>query len=105
MQLYPLTCRREIEFRKAAKCSHDYLKVVEIFGYHGHKSDCELVKFLTEIAVNLEKIVTDPAHPAERHYCYPKHRRKPDIEVVARAEQSSYDYATTLKKKFLRLGN
>ncbi|KAM5558942.1 F-box protein [Rosa sericea] len=105
LELYPLTCRREIEFRKAAKCSHDYLKVVEIFGYHGRKSDCELVKFLTEIAVNLEKIVTDPAHPAERHYCYPKHRRKPDIEVVARAEQSSYDYATIVKKKFLRLGN
>lgn len=105
MQLYPLTNRREIEFKQAAKCSHDYLRVVEIFGYHGRTSNCELVKFLTEIAVNLEKMVTDPAHPAERHYCFPKHRRKPDIEEVARIEQSRYDYITTVRKNFLRLRN
>lgn len=105
LELYPLTNRREIEFKQAAKCSHDYLRVVEIFGYHGRTSDCELVKFLTEIAVNLEKMVTDPAHPAERHYCFPKHRRKPDIEEVARIEQSRYDYTTTVRKNFLQLRN
>ncbi|XP_050381913.1 FBD-associated F-box protein At4g10400-like [Argentina anserina] len=105
LELYPLIYQRVTELKKAAKFTHDCLRVVEIFGYQGLKCDCELVKFLEEIAVNLEEIVTDAAHPAERHYCFPKHRRKPAIEEVVRIDESIYDSGKMLKKAVLRLRN
>lgn len=60
---------------------------------------------MTEIAINLEEIVTDSAHPAERHYCFPKHRQKPDIESVAALEKAAYEFGNMRKKRFIELQN
>ena len=46
--------------KRAARCSHDCLKVVEIIGYRGLSRQTELVKYLTKIASNLEKIIFNP---------------------------------------------
>ncbi|XP_062002862.1 F-box protein At4g22280-like [Rosa rugosa] len=46
--------------KRAAKCSHDCLKVVEIVGFYGTSRHIELVTYLTKTAINLEKIVFDP---------------------------------------------
>ncbi|CAL2272511.1 unnamed protein product [Prunus armeniaca] len=88
LELYPLCERRETRFKKASKCSHEYLRVVEIGGYDGRASDFEIVKYLIENAVQLEKIVIDPADPIEPHYCFPKHRIKKTIEEVEREENA-----------------
>ncbi|VVA32351.1 PREDICTED: F-box/LRR-repeat [Prunus dulcis] len=53
---YTKSMRRKIKYKKA-KCSHNYLKIVELVGYDGHTSDFELVKYLAKTAVKLEKIV------------------------------------------------
>lgn len=53
---YTKSLRRKIKYKKA-KCSHNYLKIVELVGYDGHTSDFELVKYLAKTAVKLEKIV------------------------------------------------
>lgn len=46
---------REKQIKQAPKCSHQYLRVVEVAGYRGHTSDFELVMYLIENAVELEK--------------------------------------------------
>ncbi|PRQ47947.1 putative FBD domain-containing protein [Rosa chinensis] len=46
--------------KRAAKCSHACLKVVEIVGYSGQSRQTELVMYLTKSARNLEKIVFNP---------------------------------------------
>ncbi|KAL6222571.1 hypothetical protein ACLB2K_005963 [Fragaria x ananassa] len=43
--------------KRAARCSHSRLKVVELVGYCGFSFEIELVKYLTETACNLEKII------------------------------------------------
>ncbi|KAM5576516.1 hypothetical protein ABKV19_007399 [Rosa sericea] len=43
--------------KKAAKCSHYNLKVVEIIRFAGTKRQIELVKYVTKTAIKLEKIV------------------------------------------------
>ncbi|CAL8169850.1 unnamed protein product [Prunus armeniaca] len=53
---YTKSMRRKIKYKKA-KCSHNYLKIVELVGYDGHTSDFELVKYLAKTAVKLGKIV------------------------------------------------
>lgn len=47
-------------FIRAAKCRHDYLELVEILGYSGHKRNVEFVMYVTDSTVSLEKIVIDP---------------------------------------------
>lgn len=54
---YARSRRREIKYKKAPKCSHNHLKVLELVGYVGHTSELELVKFFAKTAVKLEKIV------------------------------------------------
>lgn len=48
------------EARSSVKCSHKYLKVVEIAGYYGGTSDFELAMYFIENAVALDKVVIDP---------------------------------------------
>ncbi|KAL6227340.1 hypothetical protein ACLB2K_001299 [Fragaria x ananassa] len=43
--------------KRAARCSHSRVKVVELVGYCGFSFEIELVKYLTETACNLEKII------------------------------------------------
>lgn len=50
--------RRDIS--KSLKCSHQYLKVVELSGYCGRSSDLELATYFLEDAIALEQIVIDP---------------------------------------------
>ncbi|CAN6586494.1 unnamed protein product [Malus baccata var. baccata] len=88
LELYPLCERREMRFKKPSKCSHRYLKVVEIVGYDGRASDFEIVKFLIQNAVELGKIVIDPTDPIEPHYCFPMHRIKKTVEEVVREEKA-----------------
>ncbi|CAK9183665.1 unnamed protein product [Ilex paraguariensis] len=49
--------------RKVARCSHQNLEEVEVFGYYGRKSELELVIYLLENAVALKKIIIDPHNP------------------------------------------
>ncbi|PRQ27170.1 putative FBD domain-containing protein [Rosa chinensis] len=51
---------REMQIKQAPKCSHEYLRVVEVAEYHGRTSDFELVMYLIENAVELEKLVIRP---------------------------------------------
>ncbi|XP_058223298.1 uncharacterized protein LOC131333015 [Rhododendron vialii] len=48
------------EARSSVKCSHKYLKVVEMAGYYGGTSDFELAMYFIEIVVALDKVVIDP---------------------------------------------
>lgn len=50
--------RRDIS--KSLKCSHQYLKVVELSGYCGRSSDLELATYFLEDVVALEQIIIDP---------------------------------------------
>ncbi|KAL3523991.1 hypothetical protein ACH5RR_016825 [Cinchona calisaya] len=54
--------KRRRKIRRAAKCPHQYLKLVEIVGYYGRTSDDELAMYFIENAVALQKIVIDPRH-------------------------------------------
>ncbi|KAL3521223.1 hypothetical protein ACH5RR_019372 [Cinchona calisaya] len=54
----PSKKRRKI--RPAAKCPHQYHKLVEIFGYYGRTSDDELAMYFIENAIALQKVVIDP---------------------------------------------
>ncbi|KAM5576514.1 F-box/LRR-repeat protein [Rosa sericea] len=79
--------------KRAAKCSHDCLKVVEIVGYTGISRDIELVTYLTKTATNLEKIVFDPV--AHRR---PRFDRLQDHSTV-KNEELSRAQARQLKEK------
>ncbi|KAL1535535.1 putative FBD-associated F-box protein [Salvia divinorum] len=54
----PPNIRRET--RRAPKCAHEHLKLVEIGGYYGRTSDAEIAIYFIENAVALQKIVIDP---------------------------------------------
>lgn len=70
---------------RAAKCPHNYVKVLEILGYHPRPCVDQHVKFLIENLVGLEKIIVDPV---VRHWCWDirlvRHGEKPDKEAEAR---------------------
>ncbi|XP_004292956.1 PREDICTED: F-box/LRR-repeat protein At3g58900-like [Fragaria vesca subsp. vesca] len=57
----------DLEIKQAPKHSRQYLRVVEVAGYHGRISDFELVRYLIENAVELEKLVI---HPVRGWYSY-----------------------------------
>ncbi|KAG8380809.1 hypothetical protein BUALT_Bualt06G0055100 [Buddleja alternifolia] len=52
--------KRRRKIRGSSKCAHEFLKLVEIFGYYGRTSEAELVMYFIENAVALEKIIIDP---------------------------------------------
>ncbi|CAA0836605.1 Unknown protein [Striga hermonthica] len=52
--------KRRRRIRKAAKCAHKFLKLVEIVGYYGRTSEAELVFYFIENALSLQKITIDP---------------------------------------------
>lgn len=54
--------KRRRKIRRAAKCPHQHLKLVEIVGYYGRTSDDEIAMYFIENAVALQKIVIDPRH-------------------------------------------
>lgn len=60
LQHFDVSNRREGIIKQAAKYSHYYLRVVEVEEYFGRTSDFELVSYLVENAVGLEKIVMLP---------------------------------------------
>ncbi|KAF3455186.1 hypothetical protein FNV43_RR05634 [Rhamnella rubrinervis] len=48
------------KFIKPAKCLHDNLKELEVFGYGGRPNEDELIVYFVENAVSLEKIIVNP---------------------------------------------
>ncbi|XP_011076712.1 F-box/FBD/LRR-repeat protein At5g53840 isoform X2 [Sesamum indicum] len=52
--------KRRRKVRQAAKCAHEFLKLVEIVGDYGRTSDIELAMYFIENAIALQKIVIDP---------------------------------------------
>ncbi|KAM5576512.1 hypothetical protein ABKV19_007395 [Rosa sericea] len=72
--------------KRAAKCSHVCLKVVEIVGFYGYNRQIELVKYLTKTAGNLEKIIFDPV---SCWYRRPNRRRELRDKYVVEKEELS----------------
>ncbi|KAM1945937.1 hypothetical protein ACFX13_000862 [Malus domestica] len=70
----------EVELERAAKWPRNYVKVLEILGYHPRPCVDQHVKFLIENLVGLEKII--------QHWCWDirlvRHGGKPDKEAEAR---------------------
>ncbi|KAI5328695.1 hypothetical protein L3X38_028092 [Prunus dulcis] len=56
------------KIKKAAKCPHHYIKVVEVFGYCGRTNAVEHVMFLMENVVALEKLVIVPYWSWDCHH-------------------------------------
>ncbi|KAF3960498.1 hypothetical protein CMV_014801 [Castanea mollissima] len=48
------------KMRRGIKCRHEYLKVLEIYGYAGRVCEFEFVMYFIRNAVALEKILIDP---------------------------------------------
>ncbi|KAM5565065.1 putative FBD-associated F-box protein [Rosa sericea] len=80
---------REMQIKQAPKCSHEYLRVVEVAEYHGRTSDFELVMYLIENAVELEKLVI---HPVGTWYSYDRrmqYDRNAEREEKAERKQAT----------------
>lgn len=56
------------KIKKAAKCPHHYIKVVEVLGYCDRTNAVEHVMFLMENVVALEKLVIDPYWSWDCHH-------------------------------------
>ncbi|CAL9029666.1 unnamed protein product, partial [Prunus brigantina] len=56
------------KIKKAAKCPHHYIKVVEVLGYCDRTNAVEHVMFLMENVVALEKLVIDPYWSWDLHH-------------------------------------
>ncbi|BBH03239.1 Protein with RNI-like/FBD-like domains [Prunus dulcis] len=59
---------QRLALKKAAKCPHHYIKVVEVFGYCGRTNAVEHVMFLMENVVALEKLVIVPYWSWDCHH-------------------------------------
>lgn len=72
-----------LSVEKAVKCSHQFLKVVEIVGFEGCTSDFQLFEYLTESAVKLEKIVINPVrfHSLQRNHEVKREEKARDTRV------------------------
>lgn len=88
---YSVSNRKKRHFtnKRAAKCSHHYLKKVELVGYDCSTREDELVKYLIKTAINLEQIVIDPA----RRWLY----RLPKRQDAARREEQARVHFRQLK--------
>ncbi|XP_042030843.1 uncharacterized protein LOC121777602 [Salvia splendens] len=56
------------EMRRAPKCAHENLKLVEIGGYYGRTSDAEVAIYFVENTVALQKIVIDPRNQVQNRF-------------------------------------
>lgn len=52
--------RKQREFQKPSSAPLQHLKVVEIHGYYGRTSEDELIEYILENAMALERIIVDP---------------------------------------------
>ncbi|XP_027152894.1 F-box/LRR-repeat protein At3g58900-like isoform X4 [Coffea eugenioides] len=66
--------RRDRKLKKAASFPLQHLKVVELLGYYGRRSELELVEYFLENAIVLEKLIIDPRDP--RNVTWPKTRKE-----------------------------
>ncbi|EYU38949.1 hypothetical protein MIMGU_mgv1a024102mg [Erythranthe guttata] len=55
--------RSNEEVKNSIKCPHEHLKVVKFCGYYGRSSDAELVGYILDNCMALEKLVIDPRYP------------------------------------------
>ncbi|XP_027090132.1 F-box/LRR-repeat protein At3g58900 isoform X4 [Coffea arabica] len=66
--------RGDRKLKKAASFPLQHLKVVELLGYYGRRSELELVEYFLENAIVLEKLIIDPRDP--RNVTFPKTRKE-----------------------------
>ncbi|XP_027170532.1 F-box/FBD/LRR-repeat protein At3g51530-like [Coffea eugenioides] len=74
--------RGDRKLKKAASFPLQHLKVVELLGYYGHRSELELVEYFLENTIVLEKLIIDPRGP--RNLKSPKMRKEKKQEKLAR---------------------
>ncbi|XP_071925428.1 putative F-box/FBD/LRR-repeat protein At5g22670 isoform X2 [Coffea arabica] len=74
--------RGDRKLKKAASFPLQHLKVVELLGYYGRRSELELVEYFLENAIVLEKLIIDPRGP--RNLKSPKTRKEKKQEKLAR---------------------
>ncbi|XP_071923899.1 F-box/LRR-repeat protein At3g58900-like isoform X3 [Coffea arabica] len=66
--------RGDRKLKKAASFPLQHLKVVELLGYYGRRSELELVEYFLENAIVLEKLIIDPRDPC--NVTWPKTRKE-----------------------------
>ncbi|KAL8048613.1 hypothetical protein ABFX02_07G077700 [Erythranthe guttata] len=76
------------EVKNSIKFPHEHLKVFQFCGYYGRSSDVELVGYILDNCMALEKLVIDPRYP---RYPFFFCGTPSDTELVE--EQTSRDYA------------
>ena len=74
--------RGDRKLKKAASFPLQHLKVVELLGYYGRRSELELVEYFLENAIVLEKLIIDPRGP--RNLKSRKTRKEKKQEKLAR---------------------
>ncbi|XP_008236184.1 PREDICTED: putative FBD-associated F-box protein At5g56700 isoform X1 [Prunus mume] len=79
------------KIKKAAKCPHHYLKVVEIVGYRARASAVDHILFLIKSATALEKIVIDPL----RRWAYPCEPGSEELSDEAEAREHAVQLIKT----------
>ncbi|KAL7095475.1 hypothetical protein ACP275_10G026300 [Erythranthe tilingii] len=70
--------RTHREVKNITKLPHHHLRVFKLFGYYGRSSDLELVRYILNNSVVLEKMIIDPFDPTVRELPLPLHPR--DLE-------------------------
>ncbi|XP_027153677.1 uncharacterized protein LOC113753659 isoform X4 [Coffea eugenioides] len=71
--------RGDRKLKKAASFPLQHLKVVELLGYYGRRSELELVEYFLENAIVLEKLIIDPRDPG--NVTWPKTRKERKQEM------------------------
>ncbi|ONH92160.1 hypothetical protein PRUPE_8G159200 [Prunus persica] len=79
------------KIKKAAKCPHHYLKVVEIVGYRVRAFAVDHILFLIKSATALEKIVIDPL----RRWAYPYEPGSEELADEAEAREHAVQLIKT----------
>ncbi|KAI5315017.1 PREDICTED: F-box/LRR-repeat [Prunus dulcis] len=79
------------KIKKAAKCPHHYLKVVEIVGYRACAFAVDHILFLIKSATALEKIVIDPL----RRWAYPYEPGSEELADEAEAREHAVQLIKT----------
>ncbi|CAH9049964.1 unnamed protein product [Cuscuta epithymum] len=74
--------RREVN--EGTPFPHQHLKVLKYLGYHGHGSDLDVVKFISENCVRLQQIIIGTAKPLDLSH-RPPHPANSKYEQVRRS--------------------